>query len=851
MAKSESDVLLGMQDNPTGGKDADADDSASTDVVENDDGSATITLKDEKAVKRAEEFYSNLADTLDEGELSVIAHDLLRKLDEDREARKERDKQYEDALRRTGLGNDAPGGADFAGASRVVHPILVEVSVDFAARAMKELFPPAGPAKDNIVGTVTDERVEKARRQSKWLNFQTTKQMSEFRSELEQLLTQLPLAGNHYLKLRWDERKKRPLSEFVPIDDVYLPFAAANFYSAERKTHVQTMTRAEFEDRVRSKMYRDIDAGHAMEPEPSKAEIANMKIEGKDASGMNVDSQRVVFEVAAQCEITDDERGDAPAPYLISIDQTTQRIVSIYRNWDEDDPVREELVHMVEFVFVPWRGAYGIGIPQMMGGIPAAATGALRALLDSAMINIFPGGVKMKAGPMGGQNVRVDATQINELDGAAGLVDDVRKLYMNIPVNPTSPVLMELLGFLVDAGKSIIKTTLDENPDGSQNVPVGTQMARIEQGMMVFSAIHARMHASMGNVLSVLSRINATYLDDQDVLNETGEQLVTRADFDGPQDVIPVSDPNIFSEIQRFAQIQTIAQRAQLLPQLYNLHEVEEAILERMKVPNPKRFLVPKPEPEQMNPVNENIAMSLGRPVLAYPEQDHLAHIQVHCDFASNPLFGLLTTIAPTFIPPFLKHITEHVLFWYGTAVHAAGSHAYGGDISTAMNTKDPETEKKFDIMIANASKIVIMESPKVLGSIPQVIQQAQQMMHQLAPMPPPPMDPSQAKIQSTQMTTQAQQQIAIQKIQSEEKIAAEKSMSDAQKAQAAAQAQAQTTQAKAAADLQREQQSGSVKIATTQMDNQTAMEIAAAEIAAGKHTNIKNGEAVGGKGMD
>jgi hypothetical protein len=856
MAQTEAEALEGMEDEPGAdeGQIVETAEDPNTDVTENDDGSATVRFEDKESTERAEEFYANLAETMEESELQAIARDLLEKLDEDKEARKERDKQQEEGLRRSGLGKDAPGGASFDGASKVVHPVLVEVAVDFAARAIKELFPPGGPAKDFIPGTVTGERVERAKRKVKWLNFQTTTQMPEFRDELETLLTQLPFGGNQYFRLYYNKHKRRPVAEFVPCDDVYLPYAAANLYSAARRTYAEPITEAEFKARVRQKIYRDIEIGSPISVEQTRSQKANDKIEGKNVSGRNIDNQRIVFEVAAQYLMTDAKRGTesdsddiGPAPYLISIDESTHRVVSIYRNWDEDDKSEEALIHMVDFLFVPWRGAQGIGIPHMIGGLAGTATGVMRAILDAAMINNFPGGMKMKAGPMGGQNVRVDASQISEIDGAAGLVDDIRKLYMPTPISPPSPVLLEMLGVVVDAAKGVIKTTLDENTD-TANTPVGTQMARIEQGMVVFSAIHARMHSAMGRVLKVLARLNATYLDDQQVIDETGEKMVTQADFNGPMDVIPVSDPNIFSEIQRFAQIQTIAQRSALLPGMYDQHVIEEAILERLKVADPKKYLIPKPEPEQMNAVNENIAMSLGRPVLAFPLQDHLAHIQVLCDFLENPLFGQNSLIAPTLIPPALKHLTEHLLFWYGTNVHMIGSQAAGQDISQLMNTKDEQIEKAFDEMIANASKIVLNQAQQVLGGLPAVIQKAQQLMQQLVPQSPPMGDPNQAKIQVTQMQTSSAEKIAAEKVQAEQAAAALKAQTDQQISQASDASRQQTTSTTAQAGIQKGAAADQTKIATTQLDNQTAIEIAAAEIAAGKHTNIKNGEEVGGK---
>ena len=295
--------------------------------------------------------------------------------------------------------------------------MLTQSCVDFSARVMKEMFPPDGPVRDKIIGTPTMEKVEKAQRLTKYLNWQMTKQMPEFRAELEQLSTQLPLGGGQYLKITWDHNKKRPVPMFVPIDDVYLPFAATNFYTAERKTHVQYITRVEYQKRVESGMYMDVDfVADPMPPNESKASTANNKIEGRASDSYNVDGLRTIFESYI---IIDLDNGDGLAPYIISIDKSTQKVLSIYRNWEEDDDTKQEMYWMVEFPFVPWRGAYPIGMIHMIGGLSAAATGALRALLDSAHINNFPGLLKLKSGA-GGQTDRVDPTEVKEIEGTFG-----------------------------------------------------------------------------------------------------------------------------------------------------------------------------------------------------------------------------------------------------------------------------------------------------------------------------------------------------------------------------------------------------------------------------------------------
>jgi len=820
-------------------------------VEDTDDGGALVTI-DDSVPPGQTEFYANLAENLPSYNLTNLGSTLCDLIEKDKEARKRRDEQYEEGLRRTGLGDDAPGGASFQGASKVVHPMLTQACVDFSARVMKELFPPDGPAKDKIIGTPTMEKVEKAQRLTKYLNWQMTKQMPEFRAELEQLSTQLPLGGGQYLKITWDQGKKRPVPMFVPIDDVYLPFAATNFYTAERKTHVQYVTRIEYQKRVEAGMYMDVDfVADPMPPNESKAATANDKIEGRAADSYNVDGLRTIFECYI---ITDIDNGDGLAPYIISIDKSTQRVLSIYRNWDQDDDTKQEMYWMVEFPFVPWRGAYPIGMIHMIGGLSAAATGALRALLDSAHINNFPGLLKLKSGA-GGQTDRVDPTEVKEIEGSFGQ-DDIRKVLMAMPYNPPSTVLMTLLGFLVDSSQQVVRTTFEELADSNTNAPVGTTLARIEQGMVVFSAIHARMHDAMGRVLSLLFRLNKTYLEESEVIDETGELLVRRSDFEGPMNVVPVSDPNIFSEAQRFAQVQAVLQRAQAVPQLYDLRKVEEMFLERLKVPDGKELLVPKQKPLELNAVNENIAATMKRPIVAFPEQDHLAHLQVHLDFIINPMFGGNKVIGPAAVPFLLDHIKEHMVLWYANQVFEEASEAAGVDIGELQRDATTEEKQALDKMLAATSQIVNKQAETTFKAVPQVIEQAIQVLQQMAPQPAPVADPR-VQVMEKQIELQAQ------KNQADAQFKQAKAQQDAQLKQAQMEQQSQQRQQEIQARIaelqeqlkremlrqqaedQRTQAEIAARISMNDSDNQTAMQLAQMEIASGERIGVSTGTGI------
>ena len=813
-----------------------------SDVEDTEDGGAIVRFGPEEDLPDSErEFYSNLAEVLPESDMDAVAQDFLGLIAKDKEARKKRDEQYEEGIRRTGLGDDAPGGAQFQGASRVVHPMLTEVCVDFSARAIKELFPADGPAKDHIVGDPTADRVAKAERKSKYLNWQLTQQMPEFRAELEQLLTQVPLGGAQYLKLSWDPNKRRPVPLFIGIDDIYLPYAATNFYSAERKTHVQYVTEIEYRQRVRSGMYRDVDlAPTTMDPDISKSEKANNKIEGRDSDAYDTDGLRTIFEIYA---IADLEEDYGLAPYILSVDKVTGKVLSIYRNWEESDDTQQEMQWIIEFPFVPWRGAYPIGIPQMIGGLSAAATGALRALLDSAHIANFPGMLKLKGGREGGQSERIDPTEVKEIEGGA-FSDDIRKIAMPLPFNQPSETLFRLLGFLIEAGKGVVRTTLEDISENSANMPVGTQLARIEQGLTVFSAIHARLHDSMGRTLRVLHRINAMYLENDEVKNEIGELIVKRSDFEGPMDIVPVSDPNIFSEAQRFAQVQAVSQRAMALPQIYDLRKVEERLLNQLRIPNAKDLLLPAPKPKEMNAINENVAASLGRPVSAFPEQDHLAHIQVHLDYLTSPVLGGSVLMSGTYIPIILNHLKEHIALWYATHVFEVASEAAGRDISEFQQTKDAQVKQSFDQLLAATSQRVVPNAQAAFQAIPQIVQQAMATMQQLQ-QGMGPQDPAVAAAMAEVQRKAQADQINAQTKQAELQLSA-------QKMQVSAQEQAQKMQQAAQREVlkqdrldQRQRAELEVKLITNREDNQTAKEIAAAEVISGEKVGVSTGTGI------
>lgn len=736
-------------------------------IVLNDDGTATVIDSDDALMgPEAAGHFDNLAEHLDDVRLASLCNDMLEAVEQDRESRNERDRQYEEGLNRTGMGSNIIGGANFPGASRAVHPLLLEAAIDFGGGVMNEMLPPDGPVKAAIIGDETDAKTERAKRVARYMNWQMTEQMASAYHEFEVGFTQCPLGGAFYTK--GYQENGTPAVSFIAIDDVYRPWNDGDFYNQPRITHRQNVDRWTYRNNVAAGLWMDVVDTTGMGsdlPEQSQAEQANDRIIGRSQPAENVDGIREIYEISCVIPLVEDD--DPLEPFLVTIDVEARKVLSIYRNWREGDAKKERLMFLIEWPFWPWRGGYPVGMTHMIGSLSGAATGTLRCLLDAGMLNTTQTGVRLKGGSTsGGQNITPRVTEITEIQGSLAQ-DDIRKTFMPVEFNEPSPTLFQLLGFLVEAGRGVVRTTFDEYDKINGQTPVGTAQMFIEQGLKNFGSVHARLHRSMRLFLKWLYQLNRDTLTDQTIMDQLGELTVTAQDFQGPMQVIPVSDPRIFSDLQRKAMAQTIAQRATLMPMVYNVRATEAHFLRQYGVSNPDQFLIPNPIPTRANAVAENVLASGAAAIKAFPGQDHEAHIKLHMDYLRSPQFGSNPAIAVNFIPKMVTHLGEHIALWYSDAMLEAATSALRAQTGNPDITLDSfaaeGVEVPLDRLMAALDSDVLELAQQKMAEVPDIIMEARDLMKSLAP--PQPMDPSVVAAEDVQRQREADKMNAQAKI--------------------------------------------------------------------------------------
>ena len=654
------------------------------------------------------EFDSNLAEELPDPQLSSLAARLVSYYESDRSARSQWEQRYKDGLKTLDPEGGMQEGDDnraTRGLSVVVHPLIAEAATQFNARAIAELYPAGGPVKTTIIGQPDEETEDQARRVREFMNYQITQEMPEYFPDLDQMLFHLPLVGQTFKKVWWDVNLDRQCSQFVKAEDFIVAPESKDLQTSPRYTQLIRMPKNEYDRYVDAGWYLPVkftgDGG-----DPSGDTIG--EIEGVDTQGDDAEDDIVTL---LEMHVYEDVEDDDVLPYVVTIDYDTDKVVSVRRNWRQEDEKKARRDWFVSYKFLPGLGFYGFGLYHIIGGLGKAATGSLRALLDSAAFSNMQGGFKLKGRVSGGE-IDVSPGEFVDLEAT---VDDVKKAIMPLPFKEPSAVLFQLLGYVVDIGQRFASTADLNVGDVNPNAPVGSTIALIEQGSKSFSAIHKRLHNSQGQEFRLLAQLNAENLPESfDFAIAGSSNKVYAADFDERIDVVPVSDPNIFSTAQRIAQAQAILEMARSAPELHDMYEAYKRMYEAIRIQNIDEILKEPAEAPRIDPIDENMSVLYGKPIRAFPEQDHESHIAVHIQFLSDPSLGG-NPGAATLQPILIAHVAEHIALLYRARMQAS----IGVPLPDLPDVRDgnfkfEDIDPNLDMLISQRAAQVVQQSPQM-----------------------------------------------------------------------------------------------------------------------------------------
>ena len=628
-------------------------------VTQTEDGGAEINFEP-GAVNQAgtESHFDNLADILPEDVLGPLATTLYENYMQYKQSRKDWEDSYVKGLDLLGFKYENPT-QPFQGASGATHPVLAEAVTQFQAQAYKELLPATGPVHTQIMGKPDRAKEEQSARVKDFMNYQLMDKMKEYEPEFDQMLFYLPLSGSTFKKVYYDELLGRAVSKFVPADDLIVPYTASSLEDAEAVCHTLKMSENDLRKQQVSGFYRDIEIkpGYDQETEVEKKE--------RELEGVTKTRQEDVFSIV-ECHLDldlegfedvgqDGEPTGIKLPYIVTLEMGSKEILSIRRNFKADDPLRKKIEYFVHFKFLPGLGFYGFGLIHMIGGLSRTATTALRQLLDAGTLSNLPAGFKQRGIRVRDEAQSIQPGEFRDVDAPGG---NIRDAFMPLPFKEPSATLLQLMGIVVQAGQRFAAIADMQVGDGNQQAAVGTTIALLERGSRVMSAIHKRLYVAMKQEFKLLSEVFKTYLPPEypyDVVG--GQRNIKVTDFDDKVDILPVADPNIFSQAQRITMAQTELQLAQSNPQIHNLYEAYRSMYTAIGVRDIDKILPPPQQPMPMDPAQENILAMTGKPFQAFKGQDHQAHITSHLNFMS-------TNIArnnPMILGALEKNIFEHI----------------------------------------------------------------------------------------------------------------------------------------------------------------------------------------------
>ena len=625
---------------------------------------ATVTFEDpEDAVEEdtaEQDFYANISEDMDERVLNQLSSDLINDYQKDKESRKDWEDGYLKGLDLLGF-KYVEQNRPFRGAAGVTHPLLAEAVTQFQAQAYKELLPSEGPVKTQVLGLKTDETTEQANRVKDFMNYMIMERMEEYTPEFDQMLFYLPLAGSTFKKVYYDAMLERAVSKFVPAEDLVVPYYATDLKEAPRITHVLRQSENDLLKKMASGFYREVEL---MKPQQKDNKIKDKynEIEGTK----KVESDDMMFsilELHVDLDLSDyisEDQEDSlgiKIPYIVTIEESSREVLSIYRNYVEGDPKFVRKDYFTHFKFLPGLGFYGFGLIHMIGGLSRTATAALRQLLDAGTLSNLPAGFKSRGMKVRDDDQPIQPGEFRDVDAPGG---NIRDQFQLLPFKEPSQTLFNLMGFCVDAGRRFALTTDTAVGEGNQAAAVGTTIALMERGSRVMSAIHKRCYYAMRQEFKLLSKVIAEYLPPEYPYAVYGaDRIIKSLDFDARVDILPVADPNIFSMSQRVTLAQTQLQIAQTNPQLHNLHEAYTRVYEALGTKQIPELLKPEVKPTPKDPAIENAEALQMQIAQAFPDQDHDAHIAAHSAF----LRTRMVQINPPVYALLQGHISQHVSF--------------------------------------------------------------------------------------------------------------------------------------------------------------------------------------------
>ena len=628
-------------------------------------GGLEIELKKEEPT--AEDFDANLADFMSDEDLESLGGDLVAEFEKDVNDRKEWMETYVEGLKLLGLKYE-DRTEPWEGACGVFHPMLTESVVRFQSEAIMETFPASGPVKTQILGAITPEKEDAAERVCDDMNYELTEGMPEYRPEHERMLWSLPISGSAFKKIYYDPNKGRQVAMFVPAEDIVAPYGASSLDNAERVTHVMRKTKNEVLKLQAAGFYSDVDLG---EPSSDLDDVEKQKAKEQGFSATS-DSRFRMLEMHVELDLVGHEDKDDKGkptgialPYVVTIEKGTGVILSIRRNWREDDDFKVKRQHFVHYQYIPGFGFYGYGLIHLIGGYAKSSTMIMRQLVDAGTLSNLPGGLKSRGLRIKGDDTPIAPGEWRDVDVPSG---SIRDNILNLPYKEPSQVLFALFQNIVQEGRAFASAGDLNVSDMSANAPVGTTLAILERMLKVMGAVQARLHYSMRQEFKLLKGVIRDYTDDDyDYKPETGGRKAKGVDYD-VTDVIPVSDPNASTMAQKVVQYQAVMQLAQAAPQLYNLPLLHRQMIEVLGVKNADKLVPIEDDQTPVDPVQENQNILTGKPVKAFIEQDHQAHIAVHMAAMQDPKIMQIVgqnPMAQQIQASMMAHVNEHVAFEY------------------------------------------------------------------------------------------------------------------------------------------------------------------------------------------